>query len=133
MFRQPTVQPPYNTFALSWSALQWRFWGTINGQGGEALPPAGCLFNDDLCRVGAFISDCTTVFSRPQRLVFAKFFSHLTSARKAKKSEIPHFRLKKVQNIKMWLSLRSFLRVCFSDPPTPEMLFPPRPVVVCSA
>ncbi|KAI4827913.1 hypothetical protein KUCAC02_031270 [Chaenocephalus aceratus] len=27
-----------------------------------------------------------------------------------RKSEIPHFRLKKVQNIKMWLSLRSFLR-----------------------
>lgn len=47
-----------------------------------------------------------------QRLLFAKYFSHLTSARKAKKSEIPHFRLKKVQNIKMWLSLRSFLRVC---------------------
>lgn len=46
-----------------------------------------------------------------QRLLFAKYFSHITSARKARKSEIPHFRLKKVQNIKMWLSLRSFLRV----------------------
>ncbi|CAF88623.1 unnamed protein product, partial [Tetraodon nigroviridis] len=45
-----------------------------------------------------------------QRLLFAKYFSHITSARKAKKSEIPHFRLKKVKNIKMWLSLRSFLR-----------------------
>lgn len=55
---------------------------------------------------------CVSIFSLHQRLLFAKFFSHLTSARKAKKSEIPHFRLKKVQNIKMWLSLRSFLRVC---------------------
>lgn len=54
--------------------------------------------------------------SAQQRLLFAKFFSHLTSARKAKKSEIPHFRLKKVQNIKMWLSLRSFLRVCIFLP-----------------
>ncbi|XP_067913616.1 putative homeodomain transcription factor 1 isoform X4 [Heterodontus francisci] len=45
-----------------------------------------------------------------QRFLFAKLFSHLTSARKARKSEIPHFRLKKVQNIKMWLSLRSYLK-----------------------
>uniref|UniRef100_A0AAY4ELN7 PHTF1/2 N-terminal domain-containing protein n=1 Tax=Denticeps clupeoides TaxID=299321 RepID=A0AAY4ELN7_9TELE len=45
-----------------------------------------------------------------QRLVFAKLFGHLTSARRARKSEVPHFRLKKVQNIKMWLSLRSYLK-----------------------
>uniref|UniRef100_UPI00398EE8FD protein PHTF1-like isoform X3 n=1 Tax=Pristiophorus japonicus TaxID=55135 RepID=UPI00398EE8FD len=45
-----------------------------------------------------------------RRFLFAKLFSHLTSARKARKSEIPHFRLKKVQNIKMWLSLRSYLK-----------------------
>ncbi|XP_069800789.1 protein PHTF1 isoform X3 [Dendropsophus ebraccatus] len=45
-----------------------------------------------------------------QRFLIAKLFSHLTSARKALKSEIPHFRLKKVQNIKMWLSLRSYLK-----------------------
>uniref|UniRef100_A0A4W5LQI4 Uncharacterized protein n=1 Tax=Hucho hucho TaxID=62062 RepID=A0A4W5LQI4_9TELE len=47
-----------------------------------------------------------------QRLLFAKLFGHLTSARRARKSEVPHFRLKKVQNIKMWLSLRSYLKVC---------------------
>jgi hypothetical protein len=51
------------------------------------------------------------LFLFQQRLVFAKLFNHITSARKAKKSEIPHFRLKNVQNIKMWLSLRSFLKV----------------------
>ncbi|XP_073184697.1 protein PHTF2 isoform X6 [Lepidochelys kempii] len=45
-----------------------------------------------------------------QRLLFAKLFGHLTSARRARKSEIPHFRLKKVQNIKIWLSLRSYLK-----------------------
>ncbi|CAM9359313.1 unnamed protein product [Lampetra planeri] len=45
-----------------------------------------------------------------QRYLFAKLFGHLTSARRARKSEIPHFRLKKVQNIKMWLSLRSYLK-----------------------
>lgn len=48
-----------------------------------------------------------------QRLLFAKLFGHLTSARRARKSEVPHFRLKKVQNIKMWLSLRSYLKVCW--------------------
>lgn len=46
-----------------------------------------------------------------QRFLIAKLFSHLTSARKALKSEIPHFRLKKVQNIRIWLSLRSYLKV----------------------
>lgn len=46
-----------------------------------------------------------------QRLLFAKLFGHLTSARRARKSQVPHFRLKKVQNIKMWLSLRSYLKV----------------------
>ncbi|XP_045434465.1 protein PHTF2 isoform X4 [Pipistrellus kuhlii] len=45
-----------------------------------------------------------------RRLLFAKLFGHLTSARRARKSEVPHFRLKKVQNIKMWLSLRSYLK-----------------------
>lgn len=57
-----------------------------------------------------FFMVCVAERTYRQRLLFAKFFSHLTSARKAKKSEVPHFRLKKVQNIKMWLSLRSFLR-----------------------
>lgn len=53
----------------------------------------------------------TLFFPSPQRLLFAKLFGHLTSARRARKSEVPHFRLKKVQNIKMWLSLRSYLKV----------------------
>ncbi|KAM4613885.1 putative homeodomain transcription factor 1 isoform 2-T2 [Polymixia lowei] len=58
-----------------------------------------------------FFMMCVAERTYKQRLLFAKMFSHLTSARKAKKSEIPHFRLKKVQNIKMWLSLRSFLKL----------------------
>ncbi|XP_030632855.1 putative homeodomain transcription factor 1 [Chanos chanos] len=57
-----------------------------------------------------FFMMCVAERTYKQRLLFAKYFSHLTSARKAKKSEVPHFRLKKVQNIKMWLSLRSFLK-----------------------
>ncbi|XP_077430301.1 putative homeodomain transcription factor 1 isoform X2 [Vanacampus margaritifer] len=65
-----------------------------------------------LCLTGLFFfMMCVAERTYQQRLLFAKHFNHLTSARRAKKSEIPHFRLKKVQNIKMWLSLRSFLRL----------------------
>lgn len=64
-----------------------------------------------VCLTGLlFFMMCVAERTYKQRLLFAKYFSHITSARKARKSEIPHFRLKKVQNIKMWLSLRSFLR-----------------------
>ncbi|XP_028710963.1 putative homeodomain transcription factor 2 isoform X2 [Peromyscus leucopus] len=54
---------------------------------------------------------CVAERTYKQRLLFAKLFGHLTSARRARKSEVPHFRLKKVQNIKMWLSLRSYLKL----------------------
>lgn len=45
-----------------------------------------------------------------QRLLYAKLFSHLTSSRRARKSDLPHFRLNKVRNIKSWLSVRSYLK-----------------------
>ncbi|XP_029428854.1 putative homeodomain transcription factor 1 isoform X2 [Rhinatrema bivittatum] len=57
-----------------------------------------------------FFMMCVAERTYKQRFLFAKLFSHLTSARKARKSKIPHFRLKKVQNIKSWLSLRSYLK-----------------------
>jgi hypothetical protein len=44
------------------------------------------------------------------RFLYAKLFSHLTSSRRARKSNIPHFRLNKVRNIKTWLSVRSYLK-----------------------
>lgn len=49
-----------------------------------------------------------------QRLLYAKLFSHLTSSRRARKSDLPHFRLNKVRNIKTWLSVRSYLKVRIS-------------------
>lgn len=45
-----------------------------------------------------------------QRFLYAKLFTHLTSFRRARKSELPHFRLHKVRNIKTWLSVRSYLK-----------------------
>ncbi|XP_048466321.1 protein PHTF2 isoform X2 [Rhincodon typus] len=58
-----------------------------------------------------FFMLCVAERTYKQRLLFAKLFGHLTSARRARKSEVPHFRLKKVQNIKIWLSLRSYLKL----------------------
>lgn len=45
-----------------------------------------------------------------QRFLYAKLFSHITSSRRARKSDVPHFRLNKVRNIKTWLSVRSYLK-----------------------
>lgn len=45
-----------------------------------------------------------------QRFLYAKLFCHLTSSRRARKSDLPHFRLNKVRNIKTWLSVRSYLK-----------------------
>ena len=45
-----------------------------------------------------------------RRFLTAKLFSHITSTRKSSKSQIPHFRLCKVRNIKAWLCVRAFLR-----------------------
>ncbi|XP_070378437.1 protein PHTF2 isoform X1 [Dermacentor albipictus] len=45
-----------------------------------------------------------------QRFLYAKYFCHLTSARRALRSDLPHFRLNKVRNIKTWLSVRSYLK-----------------------
>ncbi|XP_051780381.1 protein PHTF1-like isoform X2 [Erpetoichthys calabaricus] len=70
------------------------------------------LFLERMCLTWLFFFImCVAERTYKQRLLFAKLFSHLTSARKAKKSEIPHFRLKTVQNIKIWLSLRSYLKL----------------------
>ena len=44
------------------------------------------------------------------RYLSAKYFAALTSARRAHRFKLPHFRLHKISHIKMWLSLRSFLR-----------------------
>ena len=45
-----------------------------------------------------------------QRFVHAKYFCYLTSMRRARKHNLPHFRLSRVENIKMWLSVRSFMK-----------------------
>ena len=44
------------------------------------------------------------------RLLSAKYFAALTSLSRARKHHLPHFRLHKIPNLRMWLSLRSLLR-----------------------
>ncbi|CAK8694966.1 unnamed protein product [Clavelina lepadiformis] len=57
-----------------------------------------------------FVMLCTAQQTFRKRLLYSKYFTHLTSSRRAKKSLLPHFRLNKVQNIRVWLTLRSYLR-----------------------
>jgi hypothetical protein len=45
-----------------------------------------------------------------QRFMNAKLFSYLTSNRRAKKHSLPHFRLARVENIRTWLSVRSYIK-----------------------
>ncbi|CAH8444389.1 unnamed protein product [Dicrocoelium dendriticum] len=45
-----------------------------------------------------------------QRLLYAKYFFSLTSARRARKYHVPQFRLNKLRHIKCWLTLRSYLK-----------------------
>ncbi|KAL3310824.1 hypothetical protein Ciccas_010603, partial [Cichlidogyrus casuarinus] len=47
-----------------------------------------------------------------QRLLYAKYFTALTSSRRARKYRVPHLRLNKVAHIKCWLTLRSYIRKC---------------------
>lgn len=64
------------------------------------------------CGVSALLVFLLAVAERTfkQRFLYAKLFSHLTSSRRARKSDLPHFRLNKVRNIKTWLSVRSYLK-----------------------
>ncbi|KAH0618946.1 hypothetical protein JD844_018520, partial [Phrynosoma platyrhinos] len=83
--------------------------------GAPTIPPviilATIIFLERLCLTWMFFfMMCVAERTYKQRFLFAKLFSHITSARKARKYEIPHFRLKKVENIKIWLSLRSYLK-----------------------
>uniref|UniRef100_A0A2D4I436 PHTF1/2 N-terminal domain-containing protein n=4 Tax=Micrurus lemniscatus lemniscatus TaxID=129467 RepID=A0A2D4I436_MICLE len=83
--------------------------------GGPPFPPiitlAMIIFLERLCLTWMFFfMMCVAERTYKQRFLVAKLFSHITSARKARKYEIPHFRLKKVENIKIWLSLRSYLK-----------------------
>jgi len=72
------------------------------------------LFNLVVTRVilysGFFFLMSVTERIFQKKFVLAKLFSHITSSRRSARSNIPHFRLYKVRNIKVWLCIRSMLR-----------------------
>ncbi|XP_037082119.1 putative homeodomain transcription factor [Pollicipes pollicipes] len=80
----------------------------VTGQ--ERMVTVGCLLVTLLVTGLLFFLLSVVERSFKQRLLYAKYFCYLTSARRARKFELPHFRLKKVRNIKTWLSVRSCLK-----------------------
>eukprot|EP01135_Chromosphaera_perkinsii_P001199 Nk52_evm10s161 gene=Nk52_evmTU10s161 len=68
------------------------------------------LINTALLSGAFFLGLAVAERSYYQRCLIAKYFCALTSQRKAKRHFLPHFRLHKVSNIKMWLSLRAYLK-----------------------
>ncbi|KAG6968832.1 hypothetical protein JG688_00005605 [Phytophthora aleatoria] len=55
-------------------------------------------------RVFAALADAEVTYHR--RFLYAKCFTALTSSRRSRLANLPHFRLKNVVNIKAWISLR---------------------------
>ncbi|XP_065652023.1 protein PHTF2 isoform X3 [Hydra vulgaris] len=53
---------------------------------------------------------CVAESAYKVRYIYAKLFGMITSTRRSRRNRLPHFRLYKVNNIKAWLSLRSFLK-----------------------
>ncbi|XP_064079956.1 protein PHTF2-like isoform X1 [Macrobrachium nipponense] len=69
-----------------------------------------CMVNRFLLASGFFFLLSVAERTFKQRFLYAKHFCYLTSARRARKYDLPHFRLNKVHNIKTWLSVRSCLK-----------------------
>ncbi|KAF0289165.1 putative homeodomain transcription factor [Amphibalanus amphitrite] len=82
----------------------------FGGTARERAVTTGCLLVTLLVTSLLFFLLSVVERSFKQRLLYAKYFCYLTSARRARKFELPHFRLKKVRNIKTWLSVRSCLK-----------------------
>ncbi|KAJ8020993.1 putative homeodomain transcription factor 2 [Holothuria leucospilota] len=98
---------------ITWLSGLW-VWSALKALSALPAPAQFVLLVVTILR---FVSSCLIFFmlcaaerTYKQRCLFAKYFAHLTSARQARKSSLPHFRLDKVSNIKAWLSLRSFLK-----------------------
>ncbi|XP_056664984.1 protein PHTF1-like [Monodelphis domestica] len=100
---------PYQLLSISAEELLSLFCGAPTS--GSVIILATVNFFQRFCLIWIFFfMMCVAERTYQQRFLFAKLFNHITSARKAKKHEIPHFRLRKVENIKIWLALHSYLK-----------------------
>lgn len=75
--------------------------------------PFGCFIISLSCMLSTYhlgsiifttLADAEVTYHR--RFLYAKCFTALTSSRRSRLSNLPHFRLKNVVNIKAWISLR---------------------------
>ncbi|KAK7091644.1 protein PHTF2-like [Littorina saxatilis] len=104
-FSTKGMSPEASTHLLGW------FWalGQKNSWGQNLIMVNGFIQRLALSCIFFFLLTVTDRTFK-QRLLYAKHFSYLTSSRRARKFDMPHFRLNKVRNIKIWLSLRSYLK-----------------------
>jgi hypothetical protein len=121
-----------STARWSWwfcSALPWHFWPSFYSLLRRRLSnewvQSSYIFFISLLRYGviSIIESVINTFFQItfQRYLLAKLFHCLTSARRAKRWDLPHFRLSKVRNIKSWLSVRSYLKVSSTDTSNPSL------------
>ena len=69
-----------------------------------------CLVAKTVCTAGVLLHLVVTERCESQRCLRAKYFGALTSRGKSRRFELPHLRLHTVENVRMWLTLRSHLR-----------------------
>ena len=93
-------------------SLPRRMLGSLLGRNGRiaSLIIVNALFQRFIFSALFFVMMRAAQQTFRKRFLYAKYFTHLTSGRRAKKSSIAHFRLNKVQHIRVWLALRSYLR-----------------------
>lgn len=69
-----------------------------------------CLAAKAVCTAGVLLHLAVSERCESQRCLRAKYFAALTSRGKSRRFAVPHFRLHTVENVRMWLALRSHLR-----------------------
>lgn len=69
-----------------------------------------CLAAKAVCTAGVLLHLAVIERCESQRCLRAKYFAALTSRGKSRRFGVPHLRLHTVENVRMWLALRSHLR-----------------------
>jgi hypothetical protein len=69
-----------------------------------------CLVAKTVCTAGVLLHLAVIERCESQRCLRAKYFAALTSRGKSRRFGVPHLRLHTVENVRMWLALRSHLR-----------------------
>ena len=73
-------------------------------------PTVVCLLAKAICTVGVFLHLAVAERCDSMRCLHAKYFGAITSRGKSRRIGLPHIRLHSVENVRMWIALRSHLR-----------------------